>query len=129
MNLTTSLYAAALTLLYVALSIRTLSLRRRFRAAIGPGDDPVLERAIRAHGNFSEYVPISLILMLLVNIELNSDALIHGLGLTLITGRLLHAYGVSQVSEDYRFRVAGMALTFTVMLSSTFALLATTLPF
>ena len=38
--------------------------------------------------------------------------LVHALGAMLLGGRLLHAYGVSQVDELIRFRVSGMTLTF-----------------
>lgn len=124
MTLVTPLYAAILSLLCVVLSVRTLTLRRRFGVAIGPGDEPLLARAVRAHGNFTEYVPISLILLLLVDLESNRDALLHGLGLMLVVGRAAHAYGVSQVAEDFRFRVVGMALTFTVMGSCALLILA-----
>lgn len=128
MNLVTPIYAATFSLLYVVLSVRTLMLRRRFGIAIGPGDEPMLARAVRVHGNFAEYVPISLILMLLVDLQLSNDALIHGLGLTLLVGRSMHAYGVSHVAEDFRFRVAGMALTFTVIIACALLIFATYTP-
>lgn len=38
------------------------------------------------------------------------------MGSALIGGRLLHAWGVSQEQENFRYRTAGMALTFGVML-------------
>ncbi|MEM7501854.1 MAG: MAPEG family protein [Pseudomonadota bacterium] len=129
MNLITPLYASILALLCIALSVRTLNLRRRFGVAIGPGDEPLLARAVRAHGNFTEYVPLSLLLLLLLDLESNRDVLLHSLGLMLVVGRTLHAYGVSQVREDFRFRVAGMALTFTMMASCALILLTRYLSF
>ena len=129
MNLITPLYAATLALLCIVLSVRTLTLRRRFGVAIGPGDEPLLARAVRAHGNFTEYVPLALLLLLLVDLESNNSMLLHGLGLMLVVGRASHAYGVSQVREDFRFRVAGMALTFTVMGSCALILLSRYLGF
>jgi uncharacterized membrane protein YecN with MAPEG domain len=128
MEIVTPLYAAAFSLLYVALSVRTLRLRRRFRVAIGPGNDPLLERAVRVHGNFAEYVPLSLLLLLFVDIRMTSELAVHALGLTLLLGRLLHAWGVSRVAEDFRFRVAGMAMTFTVLISAALLVLATYTP-
>ena len=56
------LYAALLAVIFVALSVRTLLLRRRLGIAIGDGDDPRMLRAMRAHANFAEYVPFSLLL-------------------------------------------------------------------
>jgi len=35
----------------------------------------------------------------------------------------VHAYGVSQVSENYRYRTIGMALTFTVIISASVGIL------
>ena len=124
LQLITPLYAAILALIYAALSIRTLRLRRRFRVAVGAGDSPVLLRAIRVHGNFAEYVPISLMLLLFLELSVDNDLLVHGLGLTLLIGRSLHAYGVSQVAETFFFRVAGMAMTFTVIFSASLRILA-----
>ncbi len=121
--LITPAYAAIFALLFVALSIRTIRLRRRARVGIGSGGDAALERAARVHANFAEYVPFALVLIYFLEIETAGNTWIHGLCIALLAGRLLHAYGVSQVRENYRFRTAGMALTFTVILSAAFRLL------
>jgi uncharacterized protein len=44
---------------------------------------------------------------------------VHFAGGALLVGRILHAYGVSQVKEKLKFRVAGMILTFVSILSAT----------
>ena len=49
--------------------------------------------------------------------------LIHTLAIALLCGRLLHAYGVSQVRENYRCRTAGMVLTFSVIIAACLFLL------
>lgn len=116
--LITPLYAAIIALLFVALSVRTLRLRHRFRVAIGSGDNRVLERAARAHANFAEYVPLALVLIFFLEIQTGNTLLVHILCAALVIGRLSHAYGVSQTKENFRFRVFGMAMTFTVILSS-----------
>ena len=119
----TPFYAALIALLFVALSIRTLRLRHRFKVAIGPGEEPMLERAMRVHANFAEYVPIALLLVLFVELTTRNEILVHALGVLLIAGRSLHAYGVSQVRENFRYRVSGMALTFTVIITAAVTLL------
>ena len=48
---------------------------------------------------------------------------VHALGLCIVTGRVLHAVGVSQVRERFVFRVLGMALTFTPRIPSALRLL------
>ena len=121
--LTTPLYAAIIAALFVALSVRTLRLRRRFRVAIGPSNEPLLERAMRVHANFAEYVPIALLLMFFAELVTRNPTLVHALGIMLVIGRSLHAYGVSQVTENYRYRVSGMALTFTVIITASLVLL------
>ena len=75
-------------------------------------------RAMRVHSNFAEYVPLSLLLIYLVEITGASSVLVHGLGVSVLMGRVSHAFGVSQTQENFAFRVAGMAMTFTPMIVS-----------
>lgn len=124
MNLdVTPIYAALLALLFVFLSLRTIRLRRRHRVALGDGENPELRRAMRAHANFAEYVPFALLLVYFVERDGAHLALVHALGLALLAGRLLHAWGVSQPREDFRFRVTGMVLSFGVLLTAALLLL------
>jgi uncharacterized membrane protein YecN with MAPEG domain len=117
------LYAALFALLYVALSIRTLRLRRTLRIAIGDSGNEKMLRAMRVHSNFAEYVPFSLLLILLVETQGAPALLVHALCLVLFVGRLSHAFGVSQTKENYRYRVFGMVLTFTTLITSAVYLL------
>lgn len=118
MILITSLYTAALALLFVGLSVRTLRLRRQLRIAVGDGGDAALLRAMRVHANFAEYVPLALLLLYFVEVRGVAPVFVHILGGALLLGRVLHAYGVSQQNERFAFRVGGMALTFTVLILS-----------
>lgn len=124
----TPAYAAAFGLLYVGLSVRTLKLRRHLKIAVGDGGDLRMLRAMRAHANFSEYVPLGLILIYFRELQGAGPAWIHGLCGVLLAGRIAHAIGVSRVREDVRLRVAGMGLTFTVIISASVRLLAGYLP-
>ena len=117
------LYAALLALLFVGLSLRTLRMRRRLRIAIGDAGNPAMLRAMRAHANFAEYVPISLLLIYFVEATGASALFVHALGAGVLAGRLIHAFGVSQVKENYIFRVVGMALTFTPLIAAALRLL------
>lgn len=119
----TSLYAALLGLLFVGLSVRTLRLRRRLRIAVGDAGNSEMLRAMRVHSNFAEYVPLALLLIYLCEAQGAHRMLVHALGLALLVGRSVHAYGLSQAREDYRYRVTGMALTFTVIVTASAALL------
>jgi uncharacterized membrane protein YecN with MAPEG domain len=112
---TTALYAALLTVVFVFLSVRVIAERRRSGTALGDGANPALQRKIRVQGNFSEYVPLGLILLGIAEGLRAPHLLLHVLGLALLTGRLAHAFGVSRENEEYAFRATGMALTLTVL--------------
>jgi uncharacterized membrane protein YecN with MAPEG domain len=119
-----SLYAALLALIFVLLSVRTLRLRRKLQIGIGDAGNAEMLRAMRVHSNFAEYVPISLILIFLVEAQGSRAWVVHALGICLLIGRLSHAFGVSHTRENYTFRVVGMALTFTAIITSAAILLA-----
>jgi uncharacterized membrane protein YecN with MAPEG domain len=122
-----SLYAAILALLFTVLSIRVIRLRRQLQIALGDAGNSHMLRAISVHANFAEYVPISLLLIYFVELQAGYPWFVHSLGICLLVGRLSHAYGVSQSLENYHFRVAGMALTFTcIIVSSAYLLVAYT---
>ncbi len=112
----TPLYAAVLGLIFIGLSLRTISLRRRYRIAIGDGRNPLLQRAMRVNANFAEYIPLTLLLIYFVELHDGPRLHVHALGVALVCGRLLHAWGVSQAQENLLYRTAGMMLTFSVML-------------
>lgn len=119
----TPLYAALLGLIFVGLCLQTIRLRRRHRVALGDGNQAQLRRAMRVHANFAEYVPLALLLMFFVERGGGSALRIHFLGIALLAGRLLHAWGVSQVRENLRYRTLGMVLTFSVIISACLFLL------
>ena len=116
--LVTPFYAALFGIMLFVLSIQTIRMRRKLQIAIGAGEDAAMERAMRVHANFCEYVPIALLLIFMMETMIGTNYWTHVMGIGLLVGRLLHAYGVSRPREDLRFRVTGMALTFTVILSS-----------
>jgi uncharacterized membrane protein YecN with MAPEG domain len=118
-----SLYASLLGLLFVGLSIRTLRMRHRLRIAVGDGGNEAMLRAMRAHANFAEYVPLSLLLLYFVERGGASAALVHLLGLCLLAGRVLHSIGVSRLNEPYGYRVFGMAMTFACIIGASLRLL------
>jgi len=117
------LYAGVLALFFVGLSLRTLLMRRRLRIAIGDAGNEALLRAMRVHSNFAEYVPLSLLLIYFVEVTGASPLFVHALGAGILAGRVSHAFGVSQVNENYAFRVFGMAMTLTPIIAAALRLL------
>lgn len=120
----TALYAALLAFFFILLSFKVIGKRRQFKVGIGSKGEMALERAIRVHGNFAEYVPFALLLIFLAEYAGLASLWIHILGCALLLGRLLHAYGVSKVQEPLKFRVIGTLLTQTVMLVSAVVIIA-----
>lgn len=111
----TAFYAALLVPLLIVLSVRVIGMRRAAKVAIGHSDDHNLLRAMRVHANFTEYVPMALLMMALAESLAAPQLLLHAVGIGLVVGRLTHAVGVSQTRENINLRVTGMMLTFTVL--------------
>ncbi len=122
MSMVITIYAPAFALLYVVLSMNVIRTRRREKVGLGAGGNPAVERAMRVHANFAEYVPLALLLLLILEQSGAQAIWLHGLFLTLLAGRLVHAWGVSQQDEDFRFRVSGMVMTFSVIIASSLAI-------
>ena len=106
----TSIFAAFFALVFVRLALTVIKLRRSNKVALGSGGVPELEGAIRAHGNFAEYVPLGLILMGLLESYHFSSELVALLGVSFAVGRMMHARALTR--GDLKLRVRGMVITF-----------------
>ena len=113
----TSLIAATLTAIFIKLSFAVIGLRKKNRVGLGSGGHEDLERAIRAQGNFAEYVPFGIILIGCLEINGAPWWLVAVLGVALIIGRLIHAVGINTPPPDFSKRVLGMKLTFATLLA------------
>ncbi len=119
----TSLYAGLLALLLVGLALRVAAMRRRGRIVLGDGDDPILRRAIRGHGNATESVPLGLILLALSELAAAPLWALHLYGAVFTLGRALHAWHFSVRGAPMVLRVAGMILTLTPMIVAALGLI------
>ncbi|ATP09984.1 MAPEG family protein YecN [Aeromonas salmonicida subsp. pectinolytica 34mel] len=90
----TLIYAGLLGLLFLLLSFWVVKRRAQFKVMIGEGEAPEMRSAIRAHGNFAEYVPLTLLLMALCELAGVGAFWLHVGGLCLLVGRILHAIGI-----------------------------------
>lgn len=112
----TSLTAFVLTVLYLLLSFRIIDLRRRGIApSLGTGSDERVIRAVRAHANLTEYAPLFLILLLLLELQSASPLIITSSAILFIIGRLCHAYGLSR-NNSVALRTIGMLGTNTAFI-------------
>jgi len=117
MLIVTSIIASILTIIFVKLSFAVIGLRRKNKVGLGSGGNEDLERAIRAQGNFAEYVPFGIILI--ACLELNGAPwwLVVLPGITLIIGRLIHAKGINVPPPDFSKRILGMKFTFNTLIA------------
>ena len=113
----TLLVASLHVLLYVVLSLRVVLHRKARRIGIGSGGDEVLSRKMRVHGNFSEYVPLGLLLLALLELSGLAPALLWTFGVALLVARVLHAVGLGGSAGVSPGRFLGALLTFVVLLA------------
>ena len=107
-----ALYVGLNLLLTLVLAINVV--RHRFK---GDSGDPVaLEKAVRAHGNNTEYVPIILVGLGVMAMMGASAQTISILGGTLFVARVFHAYGIQQAKVPNIFGMVGNIVTWLVML-------------
>jgi uncharacterized protein len=85
--------AGLLGLLAVALTVSVGRLRMQKKIYLGDGGDPEMLAAIRAHGNFMEYVPLCLLLIYVVS-DFYAFWYVAALSLVLLLSRALHAGGL-----------------------------------
>ena len=105
------------TLLMLGLALNVT--RHRLRAGAEGSNPEVLDKAIRAHGNNIEYVPIILFGIALLALLGIGATLVHALCAILFLARCLHAYGIQQFGALPKSRVIGNVGTWVVMLVTT----------
>ena len=117
MTLTISaFYAGFVGLLLLALSGLVVKNRLRARVSLGSGDDPQLERAVRAQANLAEYAPLTLLLMAILEVGGAAPWLLHGCGSIFLVSRVLHATGMANPGLSLQGRRAGIVGTWLVLL-------------
>ena len=128
----TTTFAALFTIFYLFLSMRIGYLRGSpVMKLIFKMDKKVtetkLERNIRAHGNFSEYVPLFLILLFLVEyLKIIQFKYLIMLCIIFLYGRIAHAVCFAFFDYNPFLRISGMICTYLVLGILSILLLVTT---
>ena len=112
----TATYAAILALIVLALAINVTKNRVKYRISIGDGGNPHMLRAIRLHGNAIEYAPLTLMLMLIYEINGGAHAVLHGIGIALIVARMVQTWGMWTTDMPGLGRRVGQSLTWVTLL-------------
>ncbi len=111
-------YAAILTLIFAILSLRVVRHRFGTQVSLGDGGHHKLNIAIRTHGNFSEYIPLALILIMGVELLGYSPTVVHSLGIILILARISHIIGLATKNGVGILRPIGVIATLSSMIIS-----------
>ena len=91
----TMLYAGLLGILLVMLALNVVRLRLGKKVGLGVGEGGLLEQPVRVHANFTENVPIFLVLLLVAELAMAPVGLLHAAGVVFVIARVLHAVGLS----------------------------------
>jgi uncharacterized membrane protein YecN with MAPEG domain len=118
----TALTASLLVPLLLRLAFGVIRKRQKHQVAVGTGNQVDLEVAIRAHGNFIEYVPFVLVLLLCAEVNSSPLWLTVPTGVALVAGRLIHAGAIP--AGDIAQRVRAMKLTFASIVLGTISNIA-----
>ena len=120
--------AALLGLIYVWLSVQVTIARNRSKVGLGSGAEtsaalgqehtasPLLV-AIRSHGHFAEYVPISLILLALLELGGADRRALIGLAAALVIARIMVPLGMGRAAPN-PFRAGGSLIQWLMILAA-----------
>ncbi len=127
----TAAYLGILAVVYAVLGLQVSRLRRGNKVLFGDGGNIKLRSAIRAHGNFVEYVPIIVLMVAMLEMSGMPAMQVHLLMGALLVARLLHPLGMYVGPRTLQFqicRIGGILLTLLVMLGAALLLLWRFLP-
>jgi hypothetical protein len=112
----TMLYAAICGVLLIVLALNIVRLRMGRKIPLGVGEGAALEQPVRVHGNFTEYAPTFLVLLLLAELGGAASWFLHLMGALFVAGRVLHAYGLSTARARSFGRFYGSVLSWGAIL-------------
>lgn len=119
----TTFSAGALALVFLWLTVLVFRARMASGTSLGDGGNETLQRAIRAHANFTEWVPLTLILLALTEYQLGTTVFTWGAGLLLIVARIGHGFGLNRHAGRSIGRAFGTLANLVVLALIAFALL------
>ena len=115
--LITSSVAAFFAVMMVLLSVQVSMRRAMLNVTHGDANDETLRRRIRAHGNFVEYAPLSVVVLGLLEGAATSQTVLLALSAGFVMARVLHALGMLYVAGAAP-RAAGMLLQHAAFLGA-----------
>jgi uncharacterized membrane protein YecN with MAPEG domain len=117
-----AIYVSVYALIIVWLSIKVIKNRLCYKVSVGDGGVEALQIAMGAQSNAVEYLPISVLLLLALELNGANVWLIHFFGITMVAGRYFHYKGM--LGKRLPQRVLGMKITLYGLLGLAMANLA-----
>ncbi len=121
----TALYAFPLALLGLVLWFRVTKMRAELGVSIGNADNPALHERIRQHGNFIEWTPMVLLLMMIAEGNGAGAMWLHAAGGLLLVGRLVHPFGLKAANASHPLRYVGNTASLLATLGAMGTLIVT----
>ena len=115
---TTGLYAGILALLALYLGSIPGRMRGKLKISVGDGGYPDMVLAMRRHANFVEWVPLTIVLIAMLEINGAPKMAIHGFGAALVVFRICHAIGLQKETMNVPTRIIGAGGTAILMLAA-----------
>ncbi len=112
----TALLAGVFAIVFVPMTVSIGVRKSQVGVMFGDGGDDVLFRRIRAHANFLEYVPLTLILMAVAEMNHASALFLYITGAVFFVARMAHYY-VLNYRDSPSLRKATMLGTMGAILS------------
>ena len=112
----TAPYAAALTLILIALTQLVVVARQKAHVGLGDGGSPLVLQAMRRQANFVENIPLTLLLMALAEAGGAGVMLLNLCGSALVLARLIHPFGIRAAAPAHPARIVGSVATTGVQL-------------
>jgi uncharacterized membrane protein YecN with MAPEG domain len=109
-------YLGLLAIIFIILSAQIIQLRIKHQVGLGDGGNEELNKAIRIHGNFAEYMPLAILLLGVYEYNGGNSLLLHAIGSILVIGRVLHALGIKRSIGTSAQRFLGTSSTFLCLL-------------
>ncbi len=112
----TAFYTVLLAILMLVLAYLVVRERQKLKFGLGHADGTLLVAA-RNHANATEYIPISILLLAMAELNGASHGALHISGALLVLSRLLHAWGFRQSKGRTHFgRYWGIVINWTLIL-------------
>lgn len=119
----TTVLASILGALFFKMTLAVVNQRKSLKIALGSGEDETLLQYTSAHNNFSQYVPMLLILFYLN--EINAflpKPILFVVAILIVMGRVLHYRALTAKKMSFKLRVRGMQLTLFPMMAMSISL-------